>query len=114
MKKLATLLAIVLLVFSLAQCSLFTTKIKYLVTSADTEPMQILYQAGSDMTEVTANNFWNYEVDILTSDKPQLAFIRVSKSSGTPFTVEIQKDNVQVATDTKTPLATIELYHVVE
>lgn len=114
MKKLAVLLAIVLLVFSLAQCSLLTAKSRYIVTSADTEPMQILYQSGGALDAVTANNYWNYEFDVLNSDKPQLTFIRVVKSSGTNFTVTIEEDGVQVATDNKLPPATIELYHVVE
>ena len=114
MKKLAVLLAIVLLDFSLAQCSLLTAKSRYIVTSADTEPMQILYQSGGDLDAVTANNYWNYEFDILNSDKPQLTFIRVFKSSGANFTVVIEEDGVQVKSATLAPSATIELYHVVE
>jgi hypothetical protein len=114
MKKALFVLAVVLLVLSLAQCSLFFTTVQYLVTSGDTEPMQILYQSGGEMTEVTANTYWTYEFDIFADDLPELGFIRVSKSSGAAFTVSIEENGVQVATDTRTPLDTIELYHVVE
>jgi hypothetical protein len=114
MKKPLLLLGVVLLVFALAQCSLFVTEIKYLVTSADTEPFEILYESDGDMTEVTADNYWVYSHDVLGTDKPQLAFIRVSKSFGTPFTVEIQEEGVTVATNTQTPPSTIELFHVIE
>lgn len=114
MKRIAILLAVVLVVFGLTQCSLFFTTVQYQVTSGDTEPMQILYQSGGEMTEVTANTYWTYELDIFADDRPELSFIRVSKSSGTSFTVSIEEDGNQVATDTRAPPDTIELYHVVE
>ena len=114
MKKTLVLLGVILLVFALAQCSLFVTEIKYLVTSGDTEPFEILYESDGNMTEVTSNNYWVYSHDVLGSDKPQLAFIRVSKSIGADFTVEIQEDGVKVATDTKPSGNTIVLYHVIE
>ncbi len=99
---------------SLAQCSLFFTNVQYKVTSGDTEPMQILYQSGGDLTDVTANNYWTYEFDIFAKDVPELCFIRVTKSTGADFTVVIEENNIVVATDTRTPPATIELYHVAE
>jgi ABC-type glycerol-3-phosphate transport system substrate-binding protein len=115
MKKTLILLGAILLVFALVQCSLFSTEIKYLVTGGDTEPYEILYESDGEMTEVTSNNYWVYTHDVFSSDKPQLAFIRVSKASGSvPFTVEIQEDGVTVATDTKLSGNTIELFHVIE
>lgn len=114
MKKALFVLALVLLVLSLAQCSLFFTTVQYQVTSGDTEPMQILYQSGGEMTEVTANTYWTYEFDIFADDLPELSFIRVFKSSGVDFTVSIEENSIQVAADTRTPPNTIELYRVVE
>jgi hypothetical protein len=84
------------------------------VTSGDTETFEIMYQSDGDMTEVSSNTYWTYAHDVLGSDAPQLAFIRVSKSTGASFTVEIQEDGTTVAIDTKTPPATIDLYYVVE
>lgn len=62
-------------------------------TSGDAETMQILYQAGGNLTELTSNNSWSYELDILTTDNPELAFIRVSKRPGTDFTVPGRSDS---------------------
>lgn len=114
MKKVTILAGIVLLVLALGQCSLFMTEIKYLVTSGDTETFEIIYQSDGDMTEVSSMTYWTYAHDVLGSDAPLLAFIRVSKSTGASFTVEIQEDGTTVAIDTKTPPATIDLYYVVE
>jgi hypothetical protein len=114
MKKAAILAGIVLLVLALGQCDLFMTEIKYLVTSGDTETFEIMFQSDGDITEVTSNTFWEYTDDLYTTDEPRLAFIRVSKSTGASFTVAIQEDGTTVATDTKTPPATIDLYYMIE
>jgi hypothetical protein len=115
MKKTAMLLAFVVFAFGLAQCSMFTTKVTYIVTGNDTEPMQIMYQSGSDLTEVTANNYWITEYNILNDDKPELLFIRVTKNAGLAFNVEIRTDDVTRSSGTSgVPPATVELYWVAE
>ena len=64
MKKTIIVLAIGLLVFSLAQCNLFTTTIGYEVTSSDTSSFHIYYTSDvSDLTEVTTDTSWTKSVD---------------------------------------------------
>jgi hypothetical protein len=116
MKKLILVLAISLLVFSLAQCDLFTRTIQYTVTSADTIGIHIYYTSDvSGLTEETVTAPWTKSWTRLNNQDTKLAFIQVTKSTGADFTVQIDLEDVTVAGPTSgTAGSTVTLYYVVE
>ena len=98
MKKTIIVLAIGLLVLGLTQCDLFTKTIKYEVTSVDSNSFHIYYTSDvSDLTEESATAPWTNQWTKLNTQDTKLAFIQVTKSTGTDFTVQIDVDDVTVA-----------------
>jgi hypothetical protein len=115
MKKTITVLAIVVLVLGLAQCNLLTKTIKYEVTSIDLNSLHIFYASDvSDLTEETATAPWTKQWTRLNTQETRLAFIEVTKSTGTNFTVTIDVDGTIVGSTTGTAGSTVALYYIVE
>ena len=116
MKRTIVVLAISLLVFSLAQCDLFTRTIQYTVTSADTIGFHIYYTSDvSGLTEETATAPWTKSWTRLNNQDTKLAFIQVTKSTGADFTVQIDLEDVTVAGPTTgTAGSTVTLYSIIE
>ena len=116
MKKPIIVFAIVLLVLGLAQCDLFTTTITYKVTSGDTNSFHVYYTSDvSDLTEVDATTTWTKQWNRLNTQETKLAFIQVTKSTGVPFTVQIDVNDVTVEGPTIGNAGdTVTLYQVIE
>jgi hypothetical protein len=116
MKKPAIVLAIGLLVLGLTQCNLLTKTIKYEVTSGDSNSFHIFYTSDvSDLTEVSANTSWTYQWTKLNTQDTNLAFIQVTKSTGTDFTVQIYVNDVtEAGPTTGTAGSTVTLYYIIE
>jgi hypothetical protein len=116
MKKAIIVLAIGLLVLGLTQCNLFTKTIGYTVTSVDATSFQISYTSDvSDITKVTASTSWTYQWTKLNNQDTKLAFIQVTKSTGTPFSVRIDVNGSTVAGLTDQPAGTpVTLYYIIE
>ena len=101
MRKAWMLTALLLAVFGLSQCSLFSTTVEYEVTTGSSAvSLSIQYQneEGTLVEISTTTAYWSYSFDLPLDEKPFLAWIQVTNYNATPASINIRKDGAIVDT----------------
>jgi hypothetical protein len=115
MKRLWIALIGIALVFSLAQCGLFTKTVGYIVSSTVSSSVSIRYQNDKgDLTDVNTTTDWSTSFDLTTSERPFLAFIEVANFSGNTVFVDILEDSTFVSSGQIIGVGSVEVYYIVE
>jgi hypothetical protein len=110
MKKAGFLMASLLVSFILTQCS---ESYAYKATSSDSNDMEITYKTQCGSYSDTAQIAWNHAFTVYGMNKGFDASIKVTKSTGAPFSVFICYDwGLVIASQTDVvPPATVDLAH---
>jgi hypothetical protein len=116
MKRISIALILTALIFSLAQCGLFNKRLEYRVSGGDLlNAVSIRYQNDKrELTYVSAVPGWSTSFNLSSSDRPFLAFIRVTNFTSATVYVDILVDSTFVNTGTIIGAGTVDVDYIVE
>jgi choline-glycine betaine transporter len=115
MRKLVVAVLLAAAVFAFSQCSLFSTTVEYNI-SGSSFSLDIMYQDESGtLVEVRAASPWSTSFQLYSSERPFLAFIRVTNNGGSNVDAYILEDGgIAAGPSTATALGgTTEIHAVI-